>query len=117
MRIAIVGSRDFCNLNKVAKFVVRLPKDVTVITGDGPGVDSCVVTTCIINKINYEKYDASWDKFKGFAGPLRNAMIVSRDLDMLVAFVNDKECLSPGAKDCINQARAMGVKTYISDWR
>jgi hypothetical protein len=44
-RIAIVGSRNYPDLDAVKRYVYSLPKDVTIISGGARGVDSMAVDT------------------------------------------------------------------------
>lgn len=105
MRVAIVGSRDFPDLDRVRETVrslAALPRPVTVISGGARGVDAVAEETA--RECGYEVvvYRADWSKGRG-AGLARNSLIV-RDCERMVAFWNG---WSRGTRDAILKARAL----------
>lgn len=104
-KIAIVGSREYKNIDKVIDFVKNLPKDTILISGGARGVDKIAENTARSIGIIYCTVPANWDihgRYK--AGFIRNSGIV--DLcDELYAFWDEK---SPGTKDSIDKAKKVG---------
>lgn len=117
MRIGIIGSIDYGNHDKIKAFIRRIPKGSVLVTGDAPGVDWTVAYFGRQAGYKVVCHYAGWLDFGGMAGPMRNSMIVNDNIDMLVAFVKDKTCPTKGSRDSINQAKAKGIKVYISNIR
>lgn len=102
--VAIVGSRDFPDLQRVYAYVLGLPDDAEVVTGDARGVDATVVRAAQKKCIPYTVFPANWRRHGRRAGPLRNAIIVER-CNMVVAFWHNA---SPGTRSTIDLARRLG---------
>lgn len=84
-RIAIVGSRNFPDLDRVRAFVHELPEDAIVISGGASGVDTCAVGCAHVRGLLTEVYRADWRRLGRRAGFVRNEEIVKR-CDRVVAF-------------------------------
>lgn len=108
-RIAVVGSRDYPDLDKVVAFVRSLPRDTVIITGGARGVDRLAELTAIGMHIQVVVHRADWTKNGRAAGPMRNAEIVD-DCDELVAFWTGT---SPGTLDSIRKAACAGKAVRI----
>lgn len=105
MHIAIIGSRDYPNLQEVVDFVNSLPLDVVIVTGCARGVDATAYYTAELRvKAGGQKpikLKADWSKYGKSAGHIRNAEIENIS-DQVVAFWDLK---SPGTRDCIELFR------------
>lgn len=113
MRVAIVGSRTFQNLQLVRDYVQGLPEDTIVVSGGAKGVDRTAEDAACKCGLKTQIYLAAWDEFGKVAGLLRNSDIV-RNCDRLVAFHRQN---SRGTADSIMKARAAGksVDVYTED--
>lgn len=109
MRVAIVGSRDFHDLDAVRAYVAALPAGATVISGGARGVDSTAEQAARARGLKVETYPADWDEHGKSAGMIRNATIARR-CDRLVAFWDGK---SKGTKNTILRARNFGKPVEI----
>lgn len=108
-RIAIVGSRDYSDLEAVRKYIRGLPKDVTIISGGAPGVDRTAEREARKLGLALVIYKADWDRLGRGAGIIRNGTIVE-NCDRVVAFW-DKE--SRGTENTIMRARRAGKPVEI----
>lgn len=99
-RVAVVGSRDFPNLDWVTYFVLDQPKDATVITGGARGVDRAAEDAARRRGCNLLVIDADWETHGKAAGYRRNVQIVE-EAECVVAFWDGK---SKGTKHTIDLA-------------
>lgn len=113
MRVAIVGSRTFQNLQLVRNYVQSLPNDTIVVSGGARGVDRTAEDEARSRGLKTVVFLAAWEEFGKFAGLHRNTDIV-RNCDRLVAFHRQG---SRGTADSIAKARAAGkpVEVYVED--
>lgn len=102
--VAVVGSRDYANLDKVREFVEGLPPETVVISGGALGVDWVAAETARRRGLRLDIFRADWPKHGRAAGPIRNSLIV-KAADRIVAFWNGK---SRGTMDVLEKARAAG---------
>lgn len=112
-RVAVVGSRSFPALSLVECFVAGLPPGVVVVSGGARGVDAAAAAAALECGLALEVFRADWGRFRRGAGPVRNAALVAGGLSVLVCFVSDPECLSPGSADVCRRARAAGVPVFV----
>ncbi len=111
MKVAIVGSRYFGDLEKVRALVRELPKGSTVVSGGASGVDQAAEEEARKHGLNVIVHRALWHKYGKSAGPIRNQKIVE-DADELHAFWNST---SRGTKSAIVLARAKGIHVVIHE--
>ena len=104
MRIGIVGSRDYPDLNEVLEYVSSLPKDTVVVSGGAKGVDSVAEEEARRLGLKVVVHRAQWDKHGKSAGVIRNKVLVN-DCDKVVAFWDDD---SVGTKNTISLASKAG---------
>ena len=111
MKIAISGSRNFTDQNKIDEVLDRY-KDVCtlIINGGAIGVDSLSAVWAQKNKIKTEIIKPDYIKYPNKSAPIvRNLEIVSK-ADILIAFWNK---VSKGTKSTIDFAIKKGIKTII----
>jgi len=84
MRVAIVGSRNYRDLDRVRRYVASLPKGTIVVSGGARGVDKTAERAAKEHGLNVCIYYPNWEKGRG-AGLARNKQIV-HNCDRLVAF-------------------------------
>ena len=104
MRIAVVGSRDFSDLDAVRNLVLGFEDGTILVSGGARGVDSVAERTQHAKSREYHIYEPDWKKHGKAAGPIRNAKIV-KACDEMHAFWDGK---SRGTKNVIALAERAG---------
>jgi predicted alpha/beta superfamily hydrolase len=101
-KIAIVGSRNWTDNQRIREYIDGLPAKAIIISGGAQGVDSVAATYA--RKKNYHVIEllADWEKHGRGAGMIRNSEIVEQS-DVVIAFWDGE---SRGTKDTINKALA-----------
>lgn len=107
--VAVVGSRDYPDLEGVRAFVRSLPAGTTLVSGGARGVDSAAAEAARERGIPVVVYAADWARLGRAAGPVRNRSIAEH-CDRLVAFWDGE---SPGTADVVAQARALGREVEV----
>jgi hypothetical protein len=109
-RVAIVGSREFKDLDWVREYVLWLPAGTLVVTGGARGVDVTAERAAKARKdlpppkvlhAGWQRPDGTLDRA---AGHKRNRRVVAA-CDRLVAFWDGQ---SPGTRDAFQLAEAAG---------
>lgn len=108
-RIAIVGSREYKQLDQVREYVRSLPLDVIVISGGARGVDRAAETEARKRGLAVEVISADWDRLGKIAGFQRNQEIVDR-ADKVVAFWDGH---SRGTADTMARAKRKGIEVDL----
>lgn len=85
MKIAIVGSRDYPDLEAVRQYVQSLPLDTVVVSGGASGVDITAEKAAKARGMQTEVYYPDWKQYGKSAGFLRNRLIIEA-ADKVVAF-------------------------------
>lgn len=84
-RVAIVGSRDFPDLERVRRYVRSLPPGTVVVSGTEPiaehkdkqrGVDRTAIWEARKRGLQTVVFKADWQHYGNAAGPLRNDPLV-----------------------------------------
>lgn len=109
IKVAIVGSRNFNNLNLVEEYVNNLPESSVVVSGGAIGVDTAAVDAAKKRGLKTVVFLPQWEKYGKIAGILRNTRIVDFS-DRLVAFWDGK---STGTMDSIMKAKKRGIPVEI----
>ena len=110
MKIAIVGSRDYKNLDKVENYILQLdPANDVVISGGARGVDKVAELSAKQRGIPTVIFEANWKEFGRSAGFRRNADIV-KAADSIVAFWDGS---SRGTQHTVDLARKAGKLVVI----
>jgi len=112
MKVAIVGSRDYPDLQAVWNFVERLAArrpDAIIVSGGARGVDTVAAVAGRFFDLEVIELIPDWDRLGMAAGHARNSDIVEQ-ADILVAFWSDT---SKGTKDSIDKARQKNIKVHI----
>ena len=109
MKVAIVGSREYGNLNQVKLYVADLPPGTTVVSGGATGVDKAAETAAKACGLEVEIYPAEWDKYGKKAGFVRNRLIVEA-ADRVVTFWDGQ---SRGTANTMGLAIQMGKKLEV----
>ncbi len=107
--VAIVGSREYPDLDGVRCFVQGLSPNAVVVSGGARGVDRCAAHAARARGLEVIEYLADWDRLGRRAGFVRNETIVKR-CDSLVAFWDGA---SSGTRHSIALARRAGRPVEI----
>jgi hypothetical protein len=102
--VAIVGSRNFSDLELVRKFVEDLDDGTIIVTGGARGVDQAAEATALEYGLTVQVIKPDWERHGKAAGPIRNEQIVKVS-EEVVAFWDGK---SRGTKYTIDKARKAG---------
>lgn len=108
-RVAIVGSRDYSDLDAVYRYVGTLPANTTVISGGAVGVDATAAGSARAHGLAVIEHLPDWKQYGKSAGFRRNADIVN-DCDRLVAF---QVAVSKGTQHSIDLARKAGKPVIV----
>ncbi len=134
MRVLITGDRHWhcpeLAEDVLARMLLRYRTIITIIHGGATGVDRSFAEACEQLGIDQEAHPARWEEldhpdalihhdkhgraYNAKAGPIRNAEMIATGIDMCVAF-HRAISSSKGTKDCVKQALAKGVATYLVD--
>lgn len=108
-KIAIVGSRNFSDLDLVRDFIRQLNHRTIIISGGARGVDQTAAETATARGMEVNIILPDWSRFGKSAGMLRNTTIVEL-ADIIVAFWDGR---SRGTADTIRKARKMNKPIKI----
>ena len=101
MKLAIVGSRDLTELDRIYQFMISLPKDTIIVSGGAIGVDQVAEICAKRLNLGTKIFKPNYDEYDGSLAPLiRNKQIVDY-ADVIVAFWDGK---SRGTKYTIDYA-------------
>lgn len=111
MKIAVVGSRDYPDLDHVVEYITHVfsPDNDILVSGRAAGVDSIAEMTA--NRLGIKKiiFPAEWSKFGRQAGFVRNKLI-AQECDRLVAFWYR---MSGGTGNTIHEAKKLGKEVLV----
>ncbi len=111
MKVAIVGSRNYPELDKVREYVRSLPNGSTVVSGGAKGVDKTAEDAAKECGLGVISLKPDWKKYGRGAGIVRNKQIVET-ADEVVAFWDGK---SRGTMNTVDTAKKLDkpVKVII----
>lgn len=112
MRLAIVGSREFNDYQKLYDILAEHfyhRKITAIVSGGAKGADSLARKYAENFNIEYIEFLPDWDKYGKSAGFIRNKDIVEKS-DFVLAFWDGK---SNGTRHSINIARELKKPTMI----
>lgn len=109
MRVAIVGSRNFPDLELVSAFVRELEPGTTVVSGGAKGVDQVAEHAARTHLLDTIILRADWKKLGLGAGYARNHDVVA-NCDSMIAFWDGK---SRGTKHAMKLAKRMGKSVRV----
>jgi uncharacterized phage-like protein YoqJ len=114
-KVAIVGSREFPQPERVKQFVRKLQEkhpEAVVVSGGARGVDSWAAEAAVAVGLRIMVFPANWyprGVYDARAGFTRNTTIVENS-DYVVAFWDGA---SRGTKDTMTKAALAGKKVYV----
>lgn len=130
MKIAIIGSRNWTNKEKLFSIMDSLNKKLNIthiVSGGAAGADSFGKEWADFNKISTIIFNADWEdfsepckikynrfgkKYNALAGFKRNRLIVEES-DLIIAFWDKK---SPGTKDSLDLCKKLNKKFYVIEF-
>ncbi len=111
MKILITGSRNWSDMEAIEAAMFKFKPD-TIIEGGANGADKMAKEYAIANNIAVIEVNAEWAKYGKYAGPIRNAKMISMNPDLVVAF--SKDLLEDGGTfDTINKAITKGITVWL----
>ena len=110
MRVAIVGSRHFPDLERVEEYVRSLPRGSSLVTGSASGVDAAATRAARAKGLHVQVVAASFDELRdaGRAAE-RNRKLIGM-ADVLVAFWDGS---SEGTRRTIERALEAGKEIHV----
>lgn len=108
-RVAIVGSREWSDLERVRSHVRGLPAGTIVVSGGARGVDTAAEQAARERGLEVRVHRPDWARHGNAAGVIRNGEIVA-DCTRVVAFWDGR---SRGTFDTLNRAHAAGLPVEI----
>ena len=109
MKVAIVGTRTYPDLEQVRKYVRDLSPDDIIVSGGAKGVDETAEGEARKLGMEVISVPAEWNKYGKRAGLMRNDIIVGM-ADCVVAFWDG---VSRGTKYTIDKAKKKNVITQV----
>lgn len=100
-RVAIIGSREYPDMERVRAYVATLPEGTVVLSGAAPGVDTVAAEAARARGLEVVEIPALWRLYGKGAGPIRNSEIVEQ-AEKVIAFWDWR---SPGTWDAIRKAQ------------
>jgi len=108
MKIAVIGSRNFNNYNKLCEILSQYEIS-EIVSGGAKGADSLAERYSKEYNIKITIFYPNWKKFGKSAGPIRNKEIIDY-CDHVVAFWDGS---SKGTKSSINIANRLKREVNI----
>lgn len=109
LNVAIVGSREYADMEQVVAFVNSLPVGTVVVSGGARGVDSIAEAAAKRRGLETCIFPADWTRYGKAAGIRRNVDIVNK-ADAIVAFWDGR---SRGTEFTIELARAKDKPVHV----
>ncbi|MEO1644039.1 MAG: hypothetical protein AAFR67_02550, partial [Chloroflexota bacterium] len=119
-RVAIVGSRDYADLDAVRDYVRQLPAGTTVVSGDARGVDTVAqdtarecglrVVSIPVDTTGLSGNDAERRREYGIRAMTRNTWLLQLS-GRVVAFWDGS---SKGTQDSISKAKKLGMPVAVN---
>ena len=110
MRVAIVGSRHFADLDRVTDYVKNLAAGSSIITGSASGVDAAATRAARTRGLPVQVMPASFDELADASrSAARNQRLVDA-CDVLVAFWDGA---SKGTRTTVERALDAGKEVHV----
>lgn len=104
MHVAVIGSRDFPDMDRVREFVNSLEDGTVIVSGGARGVDRVAETAARARNLECVIFPADWETHGRGAGYIRNKQIIDA-ADRVVAFWDG---VSKGTKHSMGVAESLG---------
>ena len=103
MKVAVVGSRNFNDYEKLKQTLDQTPDITRIISGGAKGADALAEQWAKEKGIEIVVYKPDWAKYGRGAGVVRNRLIIE-DCDYCIAFWDG---VSKGTKSSIEHSKKM----------
>ena len=110
MRVAIVGSRHFPDLDRVTQYVDSLPAGSSLVTGSASGVDSAATQAARKRDLPVQVVAASFDETND---PARAAARNQRLIDLADQIVAFWDGASGGTRRTVERALDAGKEVHV----
>ncbi len=112
MRIAIVGSRDYRDLESVRRYVNSLPNNAAIVSGATPGVDQTAEVAARARGLQTMIFPPDWEH-RGSRSEQQWNRLILKNADLVAVFWNGQ---SLGTQTLIEIAQEMGkpLEIYIA---
>ncbi len=113
MKVLVTGGRDFYNKTHVWNVLNEIHEETPItllIHGNARGADTLAHQWAMENGIKTLPCPAQWDKYGKGAGPIRNALMLSYEPKLVIAFKGGK-----GTRNMVNIAKKAGVVVFESE--
>jgi predicted Rossmann fold nucleotide-binding protein DprA/Smf involved in DNA uptake len=110
MRVAIVGSRRYPELERVGAYVDALPRNATLVTGSASGVDAAATEAARRRGLPVIRVAAS---FEEVSDPRRSAERNQRLIDQAEVLVAFWDGASAGTRGTIERALDSGREVHV----
>jgi len=110
VRVLVCGGRNYRDRKRVFAVLDSVhdaSKIACIIEGGANGADQIAHDWAVERGVDWEMHPADWDRYGKLAGPLRNAHMLTRNVDLVVAFPGGK-----GTSDMVT--RAVAAKVAVS---
>ncbi|MSP92323.1 MAG: DUF2493 domain-containing protein [Myxococcales bacterium] len=115
MKLAVVGSRTFCNrallFERLAAYLEAHPV-TSIVSGGAAGADALAEEVAREFGLPCTVVRAEWDQFGRAAGPLRNARIAGM-ADAVLAFIDKPLAESAGTRDTVRRFLKVGKPVEV----
>lgn len=111
MKIAVIGSRDYTNYERMVKLLTAFGFDKEgneIVSGGAKGADELAKSFAEDASLKYTEFPADWEKGKS-AGMIRNKKIVEYS-DIVIAFWDGH---SRGTENSIKIAHDLKKPTFL----
>ena len=112
MKLLCCGDRNWTNKNRIREILISYPPDTTVIEGESEGADKLCKEVAKSLGMVVIPVPANWDKYGRAAGPIRNKLMLDMKPEIVIGF-HSNIATSLGTKNCLIQARNMGIRTIV----
>ena len=110
MKVAIVGSRHFSQLQRVNEYVSSLTRGASIITGSASGVDAAATRAARAKGIPLQVLPAAFDELADASkSAARNQRLIDA-CDVLVAFWDGS---SKGTRSTVDRALDSGKEVHV----
>jgi predicted Rossmann fold nucleotide-binding protein DprA/Smf involved in DNA uptake len=109
-RFAIVGSRHYPSLSRVAEYVNGLPKGSTIVTGSASGVDAEATKAARGRELAVIRLAASFEEARDARAAVERNQKLIDQADVVVAFWDGA---SQGTRGTIDRALDSGKEVHV----
>ena len=110
MRIGIVGSRHFPELERVADYVRSLPGTASLVTGSASGVDAEATRAARERGLPVRVLGASFEEAADAGSAVERNLRLVQSCEVLVAFWDGS---SPGTRSTVERALDNGREVHV----